>query len=148
VFCNPYPTSCPHNAIDAAIASTTTALLDNTTSGSDGYGAPLSTTILAGLNMPVKKCGRTTDCTTGKVSGINAIVDVGYGASGVARFVGQIVVTPGSFSAGGDSGSLIVVNGKGKFKNDTNKPVGLLFAGGGSLRRSGTRSTWCLIASA
>jgi len=141
VFCDPYPTSCPHNAIDAAIASTTTALLDNTTSVSDGYGAPLSTTILAVMDMPVKKCGRTTDCTTGQVSGINAIVDVGYGVSGVAWFVGQIVVTPGSFRAGGDSGSLIVVNGKGKFKNNANKPVGLLFARGGSLRRSRTRST-------
>ncbi len=124
------PTECPDNTIDAAIASTTTELLGNATSGPDGYGAPLSTTILAVLNMPVKKCGLTTDCTTGKVSGINAIVNGGYGAPhGVARFVGQIVVTPGSFSAGGDSGSLIVVNGKGKFKNDANKPVGLLFAG-------------------
>ena len=50
-------------------------------------------------------------------------------SSGVARFVNQIVITPGDFSAPGDSGSLIVVNGKGKFKNDANKPVGRLFAG-------------------
>ena len=57
-------------------------------------------------------------------------MNVNYGASGVARFVGQIVVTPGSFSAGGDSGSLIVVNGKGRDKTDNNKPVALLFAGG------------------
>jgi hypothetical protein len=56
-------------------------------------------------------------------------VDVGY-SSGVARFVGQIIVEPGEFSAGGDSGSLIVVDGKGKKgAADDRKPVGLLFAG-------------------
>ena len=49
---------------------------------------------------------------------------MGYG-SGVARFVGQIMIEPGPFSAPGDSGSLIVVrNGP-----DSGKPVGLLFAG-------------------
>ena len=45
--------------------------------------------------------------------------------SGVARFINQIVISPGSFSAGGDSGSLIVVNGG----LHDRKPVGLLFAG-------------------
>ena len=47
----------------------------------------------------------------------------------VARFVNQIIITPGGFSAGGDSGSLIVVDGKGKYKADDRKPVALLFAG-------------------
>ena len=70
------------------------------------------------------KYGRTTGQTTGKIDAINAIVNVGYD-SGVARFVGQIIISPGSFSAGGDSGSLIVVQ-KGE---DKGKPVGLLFAG-------------------
>ena len=120
-----------NNVIDAAIALSSTAKLGNDT-GAGGYGIPLSTTVTATINMSVKKCGRPTECTTGKVSGINAIVNVNYGASGVARFVGQIVVTPGSFSAGGDSGSLIVVNGKGRDKTDNNKPVALLFAGGGA----------------
>ena len=41
----------------------------------------------------------------------------------VARFVDQIAVTDGTFSAGGDSGSLIVTADSDK------KPVGLLFAG-------------------
>ena len=59
---------------------------------------------------------------------INATVNVGYD-SGVARFVNQIIITPGNFSAGGDSGSLIVVE-KGK---DARKPVGLLFAGSTSI---------------
>ena len=39
-----------------------------------------------------------------------------------ARFVDQIGISPGTFSAGGDSGSLIVTE-------DGNYPVGLLFAG-------------------
>ena len=39
----------------------------------------------------------------------------------------QIVITPGTFSAGGDSGSLIVVDSERT--DDHHKPVGLLFAG-------------------
>jgi hypothetical protein len=116
------------NTIDAAIALTSTALLNNSTP-SGGYGTPKSQTATATLNMKVKKYGRTTGFTKGIVAGINATVNVSYGAAGVALFVDQIIITPGSFSAGGDSGSLIVVDGKGKTKNDNNKPVGLLFAG-------------------
>jgi len=71
------------------------------------------------------KYGRTTGLTKGRVSAINAIVNIGYG-SGVARFVNQIFIEPGSFCAGGDSGSLIVSNERGSNKR---KPVGLLFAG-------------------
>lgn len=47
--------------------------------------------------------------------------------SGVARFVDQILIGGGGFSAGGDSGSLIVLNAKGA---NARQPVGLLFAGG------------------
>jgi hypothetical protein len=115
------------NIIDAAIALSSTALLDNATP-SDGYGAPKSETMVASINMPVKKYGRTTGLTKGRVYAINATIDVGYD-SGVARFVEQIVISPGSFSAGGDSGSLIVVDGKGKDRANDRKPVGLLFAG-------------------
>ncbi len=77
--------------------------------------------------MKVEKCGRTTESTKGRVSAINASVNVNYGASGVALFTGQIIVG-GSFSAGGDSGSLVVVEKGG----DKGKPVGLLFAGSSS----------------
>jgi hypothetical protein len=115
------------NTIDAAIALSSTNVLGNSTP-TDGYGTPKSTTKAAQLNLKVKKYGRTTGLTKGQVYAINATVDVGYD-SGVARFVKQIVITPGSFSAGGDSGSLIVVDGKGRNKNDDRKPVGLLFAG-------------------
>lgn len=115
------------NTIDAAIAATTAADVGNATHP-DGYGTPRSQTIAPALNMRVKKYGRTTRSTQGTIAAINATVNVGY-STGVACFTGQIVITPGSFSAGGDSGSLIVVNGKGKSRADNNKPVGLLFAG-------------------
>ena len=122
-FCNPYPSNCPNNTIDAAIARSSTSLLGNATP-SDGYGTPRSTPVTPQVNLRVKKYGRTTGLTKGKVYALNATVNVGYD-TGTARFVGQIVITPGSFSAPGDSGSLIVVNGG----SDDRKAVGLLFAG-------------------
>ncbi|MCK4291859.1 MAG: hypothetical protein KAY65_01575 [Planctomycetes bacterium] len=121
------PHPIPTNEIDAAIALSSTANLGNATP-SDGYGTPKSTTMAAQINLPVKKYGRTTGLTKGKVYALNATVDVGYD-TGVARFVGQIVVSPGGFSAGGDSGSLIVCDGKGRNKANDRRPVGLLFAG-------------------
>lgn len=112
------------NTIDAAIALATTDMLDNATP-SGGYGTPNSTTAAAYVNQLVKKYGRTTILTEGKVYALNATVRVGY-SSGTARFVGQIVITPGDFSAGGDSGSLIVTD------DEACNPVGLLFAGSSS----------------
>lgn len=126
-FCNPYPSNCPNNTIDAAIALSDTTLLGNATP-SDGYGKPKSSTVPPTFNLPVMKYGRTTGLTKGKITGINATVNVGYD-SGVARFTGQIIIQPGNFSAGGDSGSLIVVQ-KG---TNARKPVGLLFAGSPSI---------------
>ncbi|MCZ6626101.1 MAG: hypothetical protein O7B35_18030 [Deltaproteobacteria bacterium] len=111
------------NKFDAAIVLSSTSLLGNATP-SDGYGTPQSTTVPPRVRMRVKKYGRATSQTKGRVDAIHAIVDVRYD-SGVARFVDQIIIVPGSFSAGGDSGSLIVVE-KG---SDADKPVGLLFAG-------------------
>ena len=72
--------------------------------------------------MAVQKYGRTTGLTAGAITGINATVRVRY-SSGSARFVDQIMIEPGGFSAGGDSGSLIVTN------DESCNPVGLLFAG-------------------
>jgi hypothetical protein len=112
-----------NNVIDAAIALSSTADLGNATP-SDGYGTPQSTTAAASINQRVRKYGRTTGSTSGRVDAINATVNVGYG-TGVARFVNQIVIRPGNFSAGGDSGSLVVARGG----SDNGKPVGLLFAG-------------------
>ena len=114
-----------NNYVDAAIALSSTDLLGNATPG-DGYGTPKSTTAEASIGMKVMKYGRTTGLTKGRVYAINATVNVGYD-SGVARFENQIVITPGTFSADGDSGSLIVVDSKRT--SDHHKPVGLLFAG-------------------
>ena len=91
-----------------------------------------STPIAPALDMRVKKYGRTTGLTTGRITAINATVIVGYG-SGYARFVNQIMIGPGSFSAGGDSGSLIVLDGKRQNKADDRRPVALLFAGSSSV---------------
>ncbi len=67
----------------------------------------------------VQKAGRTTNYTTGRITAINATVDVGYSGGKVARFIDQIVTT--NISAGGDSGSLVTTL--------DNVAVGLLFAG-------------------
>ncbi|UCC16232.1 MAG: hypothetical protein JSU58_07610, partial [Dehalococcoidales bacterium] len=113
------------NTVDAAIALTSAENLSNSTP-SDGYGVPESSTAPATINLRVMKYGRTTGQTSGRVYALNASVEVNYGTDKegnpmIALFNGQIIVTPGRFSAGGDSGSLIV---------DSNKnPVGLLFAG-------------------
>jgi hypothetical protein len=120
------------NTIDAAIALTTTANLGVATLPG-GYGTPSAFTVSPSINQSVTKCGRTTGCTTGTVAEINVTLDVCYkprglfscARDGVARFVNQIGVSDGTFSAGGDSGSLIVTT-------SGQNPVGLLFAGGSS----------------
>lgn len=115
---------CKKNTIDAAIASVTTDDVGSETPDG-GYGAPRSSSVDAEIGMSVQKYGRTTGHTVGQVTGLNATMDVGY-AAGTARFEGQIVITGRGFSAGGDSGSLIV--SKGLLLGDR-RPVGLLFAG-------------------
>ncbi len=117
-----------NNTIDAAIALSSTAQLGNSTPSDDGYGTPSSATATAFVGLLVQKYGRTTRRTHGEVSEINVTVDVCYEVFFIfcvkmARFVNQIAISPGTFSGGGDSGSLIVTD-------DANKnPVGLLFAG-------------------
>ncbi len=111
------------NRVDAAIALSSTTYLGNATP-SDGYGTPKSTIIVPSVGLRVQKYGRTTGLTQGRVSAINATVAVGYD-SGTAIFVNQIIIEPGGFSAGGDSGSLVV----GVRRQNKRVPVGLLFAG-------------------
>lgn len=67
----------------------------------------------------VQKTGRTTNFTLGRITAVNATIDVGYGGGRVARFKDQIVTT--NISAGGDSGSLVTTLDE--------VAVGLLFAG-------------------
>ena len=117
------------NTMDAAIALVSTSTLGTSTPIDDGYGIPSVTTVDPALEMAVQKYGRTTEWTHGQISEVNVIVDVCYESRGPvrcvksARFVNQFAITPGTFSDGGDSGSLIVTD------NGGNNPVGLLFAG-------------------
>lgn len=67
----------------------------------------------------LQKTGRTTNYTTGRITAVNATVDVNYGGGRVARFRDQIITT--AMSSGGDSGSLVA--------DRDNFAVGLLFAG-------------------
>lgn len=82
----------------------------------------------APLGTRVRKAGRTTEHTFGTVTGVEASVSVNYSSipgQKLAPFAHQIIIEGdgGDFSAGGDSGSIIL--------NDDNYAVGLLFAGGG-----------------
>jgi len=82
---------------------------------------------LAAKGMSVKKSGRTTGYTEGTVEDDSATIKVNYGSFS-ATFADQLVIRGKSgvdFSAGGDSGSLIL--------NDKNNAVGLLFAGSGEI---------------
>lgn len=86
-------------------------------------------TVAAYINQPVKKSGRTTGLTTGKVAGLNATVTISYsdecaGTSFQSTFTGQILVSPGKFIKSGDSGSLMVEN-----VSTNPRAVGLLYAG-------------------
>lgn len=127
------------NTMDAAIALSSSVNLGNATPTDDGYGAPSASIFGDGngdglfdnknalLGLNVQKYGRTTKLTKGQITGINATVTVCYEVFifclKSATFVDQLLIEPGAFSGGGDSGSLIVTD-------DGNKnPVGLLFAG-------------------
>jgi len=80
------------------------------------------------LEMSVTKSGRTTQVTTGRITGIGGTVNVNYAGGRTAHFQDVISITgnSGFFSQGGDSGSCIMAN------NTERRPVGLLFAGGGA----------------
>jgi len=74
----------------------------------------------ATIGLSVRKSGRTTGLTDGKVTAIDAVVEVDYGGGRTAIFREQIVSDV--LSQGGDSGSLVV--------DSRSRAVGLLFAGG------------------
>lgn len=73
----------------------------------------------ATLGTDIKKSGRTTGFTTGRITQIDATVQVSYGSAGTATFTDQFVA--GGMSAGGDSGSAVL--------DEEGYVVGLLFAG-------------------
>ncbi len=106
-----------YNLVDAALARPLDLRL--TIGSTLGLGLPRGTAEAA-LGQDVVKTGRTTGTTTGRVTGIDATVAVGYGASGTAYFRNQIITT--NMSQGGDSGSLLL-------ERADRRAVGLLFAG-------------------
>ena len=113
----PVPRTAHRNIVDAAIAEAPFHDLDRELHWVGSVrGWRLRANVLPGLQ--VKKVGRTTNLTVGRITAIAATVDVNYGV-GIARFTDQIVTT--NISAGGDSGSLVVTL--------DNVAVGLLFAG-------------------
>jgi len=115
--------------VDAAIAQLRDSLMD--TSGFiEGIGTISSVTKAPAVGLAVEKSGRTTGTTTGKISSTNTSVNVQYqircgsGKKYIVSYTNQIVINGSGFSAGGDSGSLIVSN-----TTSCHQPVGLLFAG-------------------
>ncbi len=114
--------------VDAAIAQLRSGQMDSTGFIED-IGVPSSTIANPSVGMSVAKSGRTTGFTTGTVSSVNTSVSVQYqqgcnqGKKFTVSYTNQVVINSSTFSAGGDSGSLIVTN------NGSHNPVALLFAG-------------------
>jgi hypothetical protein len=110
----------PDNAVDAALAKPINPQMFEDIIQSIGL---VSGTKPGVLGMTVRKSGRTTGFTTGKITLLNATINITYDTSKgprTARFTGQTIAE--AMSQGGDSGSLVV-------DGTENKAVGLLFAG-------------------
>ncbi len=113
--------------VDAAIAKLVSGTMD-----SSGYiadiGVPDSGTTDAIVNLPVAKSGRTTALTCGSVQSVTTSVKVQYqkgcnqGKKFTITYSNQVVIGGSGFSAGGDSGSLIVTQ-------TSASPTALLYAG-------------------
>lgn len=127
--------------VDAAIAQivagtvdTSGSILDLGAAGANSIAAaPPSSTLAVPANVlaaneGVAKSGRSSGLTCSTLQSINVTVSVDYNSSCggakafTATFSNQVIVNGGSFSAGGDSGSLIVTS-------DTARPLGLLYGG-------------------
>ena len=114
--------------VDAAVAQLRLGQMDPTGFIED-IGVPSGTTVNPSVGLGVAKSGRTTGFTTGTIASINTSVSVQYqkscgsGKKFVVAYTNQVVINSSTFSAGGDSGSLIVTS------NASHNPVALLFAG-------------------
>jgi Peptidase family S64 len=117
--------------VDAAVAELRPGQMDSTGLIED-IGVPSSTVVGPSVGLGVAKSGRTTGFTTGTISSINTSVNVQYqkdcgsGRKFFVSYTNQVVINSSTFSAGGDSGSLIVTN------DASHNPVALLFAGSSS----------------
>lgn len=114
--------------VDAAVAQLRPGTMDSSGFIED-IGVPSSSIVNPSVGLGVAKSGRTTGFTTGTIGSINTSVSVQYqancgsGKKFTVAYTNQVVINSSTFSAGGDSGSLIVTN------NASHNPVALLFAG-------------------
>lgn len=135
-----YPSlQAPGNNVDAAIAQIETGAVDlsgnilalgaTATGGTPDAGPPhQGRGIPASVGEGVAKSGRTSGLTCSSIESTSLATSVDYAAqcngptSFTVTYTNQIAVTGGSFSIGGDSGSLIV-------DENTADPVALLYGG-------------------
>ena len=126
--------------VDAALAALRSGQMDSGGKILD-IGVPCATPGTPRVGLPVAKSGRTTGCQTGTIGSINTNVSVQYqkncgkGKKFVISYTNQVVINSTTFSAGGDSGSLIVSGScspTGSETNGDNAPIALLFAGSSS----------------
>jgi hypothetical protein len=128
----PAPLKTSASGVDAALATVVSGAVDSSGSildlGANGPAPPAGTLATPAVGMPVAKSGRSSGLTCSSVQAINGDFQVDYqtscngGTTFIVTFMNQVVVGGGSFSASGDSGSLIV-------DSQTAQPVALLFAG-------------------
>jgi hypothetical protein len=131
---------CGHSPsnVDAAYAEIVAGQVD--TSGTILDLGPVGTTSIAAappsatigvpsLSEAVSKSGRTTGLTCSNIQSLNLTILVNYDAvcgatspAFTAYFTNQVTISGGTFSAGGDSGSLVV-------DTSTSRAVGLLYGG-------------------
>jgi hypothetical protein len=117
--------------VDAALAQLRPGQM-NPTGEIEDIGVPSSAIRNATVGLGVAKSGRTTGFTTGTIGSVNTSVNVQYqrncgsGKKFVVSYTNQVVINSSTFSAGGDSGSLIVSN------DSAHNPVALLYAGSSS----------------
>jgi hypothetical protein len=124
--------------VDAAIAEIVPgqvdlggSILDLGPAGATSIAAAPPSSILGvpTLGESVGKSGRTSGLTCSTIASLNTTIVIDYdGTCGdttpafASYFTGQVVINGGSFSAGGDSGSLVV-------DTKTARPVALLYGG-------------------
>lgn len=116
--------------VDAALAAVRSGAVTST-GEIIGVGVPAASTATPTVGRGVAKSGRTTGLTCATIASTNTTVKVQYqkncgsGRKFFVKYANQVVINSTSFSAGGDSGSLIVTS-------DTAQPVALLYAGSSS----------------
>lgn len=117
-FYPPVPLNRHNNLVDAAIAEGNLRVLNREIYWI-GYLKGWLKRKEVTPGMLIKKTGRTTGFTRGRIIAVNTTVDIDYGEQGLARFRDQITST--HFDEPGDSGSLAATF--------DNAAVGLIFAG-------------------